>query len=50
MENISFECSLRFYISDIGFVSDGGFSYQISGEISGIRAHIGRILDIIYDD
>ena len=40
-------------MSDIGIVSDGGFSYQISdigGDIGDTRAYWAFILDIIYNE
>jgi len=43
----------RFSISDIGIVSDGGFSYQISdigGDIGDTRAYRAFILDTIYNE
>ena len=43
----------RFSISDIGIVSDGGFSYRISdigGDIGDTRAYRAFILDNIYNE
>ena len=45
---VVFVLEARFSILDIGILSDGVFSYRISGRISGIRSHIRHSYRTLY--